>query len=134
MSRVMELEEQIKKLQDEKAKIYSEERKAALSEIKEKIALFQITAKELGLKPGKSVDGRRSRNEDKPAGTKNDKTRSKKVAAKSYKASGIYFDLDGRKIPAGRGRPPKEVTAFAVAKGIPIESLKKNADGSPFKK
>ena len=50
MSRVMELEDQIKKLQEEKSKVYSEERKAALSDIRQKITLFQFSAKELGIK------------------------------------------------------------------------------------
>ena len=130
MSRVMELEEQIKKLQEEKSKIYSDERNSALIEIKEKIALFEFTPKELGLKLAKAVDGRKSRKEEKIASKKT----AKKAARKPYKSTGMYFDLDGQKVPAGRGRPPKEVSAFAAEKGVTTDSLKRNADGSPFQK
>ena len=129
MSRVMELEDQIKKLQEEKSKVYSEERKAALSDIKGKIALFEFSAKELGIKltkasPEKAV--KKAIAGGKKAG--------KKAAKKAYKASGIYFDLDGKRIPAGRGRPPKEVSVYAAEKGVTTDSLKRNADGTPFKK
>lgn len=131
MSRVMELEQQIKKLLEEKSKVYSEERKIALSDIKDKIALFEITAKELGFK---AVDGRKSERIAKITSKNAVKKIAKKAARKSPKASGVYFDLGGKKVRAGRGRPPKEVTAFAVANGVTADSLKRNADGTPYRK
>jgi hypothetical protein len=134
MSRVMELEEQIKKLQEEKSKIYSEERKAALSEIKGKIATFQFTAKELGFKPEKAMDGRKARKEDKIAGKKTTKKVAKKAARKPYMSSGMYFDLDGEKIPVKRGKVPPNVKVFAAERGVTTDSLKRNADGMPFEK
>ena len=127
MSRVLELEEQIKKLQEEKSKIYAEERKATLQEIKGKITLFGFSARELGIKLASG---------DMP--DKKAKGTAKKVAKKAgkltFKSSGIYFDLDGVKILAGRGRPSKQVTAFAADRGVTPDSLKRNADGTPFTK
>ena len=84
MSRIKELEEQITKLQEEKSKIYSDERKAVLIDIKEKIALFEFTAKELGLKLEKTLVGRKSRKEEKIA---RKKTASKKLAKKASSAA-----------------------------------------------
>jgi hypothetical protein len=133
MSRVMELEDQIKKLQEEKSKIYSEERAAALSDIKGKIALFDFSAKELGFKLEKSSPSKAVRR----AGTRGKKAAKKTVkkgSKKAFKSSGIYFDLDGKKIPAGRGRPPKEVSVYAAEKGVTTDSLKRNADGTPVVK
>ena len=135
MSRIKELEEQITKLQEEKSKIYSDERKAVLIDIKEKSALFEFTAKELGLKLEKTLVGRKSRKEEKIARKKTaSKKLAKKASRKPTKVSGVYFDLDGRKVPAGRGRPPKEVTVYAASKGVSTNSLKRNADGSPHRK
>ena len=133
MSRVMELEDQIKKLQEEKSKVYSEERKAALSDIKAKIALFQFSAKELGIKLTKASPEKGVKT-PKSSGKKAGKKAAKKAAKKAYKASGIYFDLDGKRVPAGRGRPPKEVSVYASDKGVTTDSLKRNADGSPLLK
>ncbi len=133
MSRVMELEDQIKKLQEEKAKIYSEERASALSDIKGKIALFQFSPKELGFKLPK-VASDNAVKADKTDGKKPGKKAVKKVAKKASKSSGIYFDLDGKKIPAGRGRPPKEVSVYAAEKGVTTDSLKRNSDGTPVVK
>lgn len=130
MSRVMELENQIKKLQEEKSKIYSEERSAALSDIKTKIALFEFGAKELGFKLPK-VSSEKVPNAD---GKKAGKKTVKKVTKKSNKASGLYFDLEGKNIPAGRGRPPKEVSVYAADKGVSTDSLKRNSDGTPYVK
>lgn len=130
MSRVMELENQIKKLQEEKSKIYSEERSAALSDIKTKIALFEFSAKELGFKLPKVS----SENVPNADGKKAGKKTVNKVTKKSNKSSGMYFDLDGRQIPAGRGRPPKEVSVYAAEKGVTTDSLKRNADGTPVMK
>ena len=127
MSRVMELENQIKKLQEEKSKIYSEERSAALSDIKAKIALFEFTAKELGFKLPKASAGKVSKADGKKAGKKTVKKITKNT-------SGLYFDLEGKRIPAGRGRPPKEVTVYAADKGVSTDSLKRNSDGTPFTK
>jgi len=129
MSRVMELDEQIKKLQEEKDRIYAEERKTALADIRDKIALFAFSPKELGLKLPKGGSAKAEAPE-KPKGRKP----AKKTAAKPAKSSGIYFDLGGRKIPAGRGRPPKDVTAYAAEKGVSTDSLKFRADGTPFTK
>lgn len=129
MSRVMELEDQIKKLQEEKSRIYSEERVAALSDIKGKIALFQFSAKELGFKlPKASAENvvKKGKAERKKA--------VKKASKRGNKASGVYFDLGGNKVPAGRGRPPKEVSVYAAEKGVSTDSLKRSADGTPFKK
>jgi DNA-binding protein H-NS len=134
MSRVKELDAQIKKLLEEKEKVFSAERTAALADVKEKIATFAFTPKELGIKLVKVADGRKSKKESKIATKKTAKKVGKKAARKPYKSSGMYFDLDGQKIPIRRGNTPKEVKAYAVAKGIPVESLKRNADGSPFKK
>ena len=133
MSRVMELEDQIKKLQEEKSKVYSEERKAALSDIKGKIALFEFSAKELGIKLTKASPEKAVKKAI-ASGKKAGKKAAKKAAKKAYKASGIYFDLDGKRIPAGRGRPPKEVSVYAAEKGVTTDSLKRNADGSPLLK
>lgn len=130
MSRVMELENQIKKLQEEKSKIYSEERSAALSDIKAKIALFEFSAKELGFKLPKVSSEKVSNVDGKKAGEKT----VKKVTKKASKASGLYFDLEGKRIPAGRGRPPKEVSVYAADKGVSTDSLKRNSDGTPFMK
>ena len=130
MSRVMELENQIKKLQEEKSKIYSEERSAALSDIKAKIALFEFSAKELGFKLPKASAEKVSKADGKKAGEKT----VKKVTKKANKASGLYFDLEGKRIPAGRGRPPKEVSVYAAEKGVSTDSLKRNSDGTPFMK
>ena len=129
MSRDMELDEQIRKLQEEKDRIYAEERKTALADIRDKITLFAFSAKELGLKlpKGGSVKAERPA---KPAARK----ASKKAAPKPAKSSGLYFDLGGRKVPAGRGRPPKDVTAYAAEKGVSTDSLKVRADGTPFAK
>jgi hypothetical protein len=71
---------------------------------------------------------------DKTDGKKPGKKAIKKVAKKAYKSSGIYFDLDGKKIPAGRGRPPKEVSVYAAEKGVTTDSLKRNSDGTPVVK
>ena len=128
MSRVMELDEQIRKLQEEKDRIYAEERKAALSDIRDKIALFAFSPKELGLKLPKGGTGGAER-PAKAAGRK-----PTRKAAKAPKSSGLYFDLGGRKVPAGRGRPPKDVTAYAAEKGVSTDSLKFRADGTPFAK
>ena len=133
MSRVMELENQIKKLQEEKSKIYSEERSAALSDIKAKIALFEFSAKELGFKLPK-VSPEKAVKEAKTDGKKAGKKTAKKVTKKADKATGIYFDLDGKKVPAARGRPPKEVSVYAAEKGVSTDSLKRNSDGTPFMK
>lgn len=133
MSRVMELEDQIKKLQEEKSKVYSEERAAALSDIKGKIALFQFSPKELGFKQPK-VASDKSVKADKRDGKKAGKKAVKKAAKKAFKSSGMYFDLDGKQIPAGRGRPPKEVSVYAAEKGVTTDSLKRNADGTPVVK
>ena len=133
MSRVVELEEQIKKLQEEKSKVYSEERAAALSDIRAKIALFQFSAKELGFKLPKA-SSEKTVKEAKADGKKAGKKAAKKASKKAYKTSGMYFDLDGKRIPAGRGRPPKEVSAFAAEKGVTTDSLKRNADGTPVVK
>lgn len=127
MSRVQELEDQIQKLQQEKSKIYAEERKSALAGIKEKIALFSFTSKELGFKLPKVTEP-----EAKSKGPA--KKAAKRAVRKAARSSGIYFDLDGRHVPAGRGRPSKEVTTFAAEKGIATDSLKRNADGTPFTK
>lgn len=134
MSRVMELEEQIKKLQEEKSKIYFDERNTALIEIKEKIALFEFTPKELGFKLAKAADGRKSSKEDKIASKKTAKKVAKKATKKPYKSSGQYFDLDGEKIPVKRGKAPPAVKAFATERGVSTDSLKRNADGSPVEK
>ena len=131
MSRIKELEEEITKLQKERSKIYSEERKIALADIKDKIALFGITAKELGLK---AVGGRKSAKKEGIASKKTAKKVAKKAARKPFKASGAYFDLGGKEVPAGRGRPPKEVTAYALDNGVTADSLKRNADGTRGKK
>lgn len=133
MSRVMELEEQIKKLQEEKLKVYTDERAAALSDIKSKIALFQFSAKELGFKLTK-VTADKVEKAPKTGSRKSAKKAAKNASRKPYKASGIYFDLDGKKVPANRGRPPKEVTAFAAERGVTTDSLKRNADGTPYQK
>lgn len=133
MSRVMELEDQIKKLQEEKSRIYSEERAAALSDIKGKIALFEFSAKELGFKLAKA-SAEKAVKKSKSEGKKAGKKAAKKASKKSYKTSGMYFDLDGKRIPAGRGRPPKEVSVYAAEKGVTTDSLKRNADGSPVLK
>ena len=133
MSRVMELENQIKKLQEEKSKIYSEERSAALSDIKAKIGLFEFSAKELGFKLPKA-SAEKAAKVSKADGKKAGKKTVKKVAKKASKASGLYFDLEGKRIPAGRGRPPKEVSVYAAEKGVSTDSLKRNADGTPFMK
>lgn len=133
MSRVMELEEQIKRLQEEKLKIYSEERAAALSDIKGKIALFQFSAKELGFKLPK-VASEKVAKADKTDGKKAEKKAAKKASKKAFKSSGMYFDLDGKQIPAGRGRPSKEVSVYAAEKGVTTDSLKRNADGTPVVK
>ena len=130
MSRVMELENQIKKLQEEKSKIYSEERAAALSDIKAKIALFEFSAKELGFKLPK-VSSEKVPNAD---GKKAGKKTVTKVTKKASKASGLYFDLEGKRFPAGRGRPPKEVSVYAADKGVSTDSLKRNSDGTPYMK
>ena len=130
MSRVMELENQIKKLQEEKSKIYSEERSAALSDIKAKIDLFEFSAKELGFKLPKVSSEKVSNADGKRAGKK----AAKKVTKKASKASGLYFDLEGERFPAGRGRAPKEVSVYAADKGVSTDSLKRNADGTPFMK
>jgi hypothetical protein len=130
MSRVMELENQIKKLQEEKSKIYSEERSAALSDIKAKIALFEFSAKELGFKLPKASSEKVSKADGRKAGEKT----VKKVTKKANKASGLYFDLEGKRIPAGRGRPPKEVSVYAADKGVSTDSIKRNSDGTPFMK
>ena len=98
MSRVMELENQIKKLQEEKAKIYSEERSAALSDIKAKIALFEFSAKELGFKIPKASPEKAVK-EAKTDGQKAGKKTVKKVTKKASKASGLYFDLEGKRFP-----------------------------------
>ena len=68
--------------------------------------------------------------EAKADGKKAGKKAAKKAAKKAYKTSGMYFDLDGKRIPAGRGRPPKEVSVFAAEKGVTTDSLKRNADGT----
>ena len=128
MSRVMELDEQIRKLQEEKDRIYAEERKTALADIRDKIVLFAFSAKELGLKLRKGGSAKAER-PAKPASRK-----PAKKAAKTSKSSGIYFDLGDRKVPAGRGRPPKDVTAYAAEKGVSTDSLKFRADGTPFTK
>ena len=130
MSRVMELENQIKKLQEEKSKIYSEERSAALSDIKAKIALFEFTAKELGFKLPKA-SAENAAKVSKADGKKAGKKTVKKITKNT---SGLYFDLEGKRIPAGRGRPPKEVTVYAADKGVSTDSLKRNSDGTPFTK
>jgi hypothetical protein len=133
MSRVMELENQIKKLQEEKSKIYSEERSAALSDIKAKIALFEFSAKELGFKLPKA-SAEKAAKVSKADGKKAGKKAVKKVTKKTSKGSGLYFDLEGKRFPAGRGRPPKEVSVYAADKGVSTDSLKRNADGTPFMK
>ena len=133
MSRVRELDDQIKKLQEEKSKIYSEERAAALSDIREKIALFEFSAKELGFKIPKASPEKAVK-EAKTDGQKADKKTVKKVTKKANRASGLYFDLEGKRIPAGRGRPPKEVSVYAADKGVSSDSLKRNSDGTPFMK
>ena len=133
MSRVMELEDQIKKLQEEKSKVYSEERKAALSDIRQKITLFQFSAKELGIKLTKASPEKAVKKAI-ASGKKAGKKAAKKAAKKAYKASGIYFDLDGKRIPAGRGRPPKEVSVYAAEKGVTTDCLRRNADGTPVVK
>lgn len=129
MSRVMELEDQIKKLQEEKARIYSQERKVALSDIREKIALFEFSAKELGLKLPKASSEKSAKT--KAGSGKPAKKTANRASKKAYKASGVYFDLEGKKIPAGRGRPPKEVSVFAAERSVTTDSLKRNADGTP---
>lgn len=134
MSRVMELEAQIKKLQEEKSRIYSEERNSALIDVKEKIALFEFSARELGIKSGKAAESRVAKRDVKGAGKKAAKKAAKSAAKRAYKSSGIYFDLDGRKVPAGRGRPPKDVSAHAAERGVSTDSLKRNADGTPYLK
>ena len=133
MSRVMELENQIKKLQEEKSKIYSEERSAAQSDIKAKIALFEFSAKELGFKLPKA-SAEKAATVSKADGKKAGKKTVKKVTKKASKASGLYFDLEGKRFPAGRGRPPKEVSVYAAEKGVSTDSLKRNSDGTPFMK
>ena len=133
MSRVMELEDQIKKLQEEKSKIYSEERATALSDIRAKIGLFQFSAKELGFKLPKASSEKAGK-EAKADGKKAGKKAAKKASKKAFKASGMYFELEGKKVPAGRGRPPKEVSVFAAEKGVTTDSLKRNADGTPVVK
>lgn len=130
MSRVMELEDQIKKLQEEKARIYSQERKVALSDIREKIALFEFSAKELGLKLPKASSVKSAKTTKAGSGKPAKKT-ANRAAKKAYKASGMYFDLEGTKIPAGRGRPPKEVSVYAAERSVTTDSLKRNADGTP---
>ena len=133
MSRVMELEDQIKKLQEEKSKIYSEERTSALSDIKGKIALFQFSPKELGFKLPK-VASEKAVKADKTVGKKPGKKAAKKAFKTASKSSGVYFDLEGKKVPASRGRPPKEVSVYAAEKGVTTDSLKRNADGTPVVK
>jgi hypothetical protein len=81
----MELEDQIKKLQEEKSKIYSEERTSALSDIKGKIALFQFSAKELGFKLPK-VASDKAVKADKTVGKKAGKKAAKKAPKKPAKA------------------------------------------------
>lgn len=134
MSRVKELDEQIKKLLEEKEKVFSAERAAALADVKEKIATFEFTPKELGVKLAKVADGRKSRKETKIAAKKAGKKAAKKAARKPRQLSGRYFDLDGQHVPVGTGRPPKEVSAFAAERGVTTDSLQRNADGSPYKK
>lgn len=133
MSRVMELEEQIKKLQEEKSKVYTDERAAVLSDIKGKIALFQFSAKELGFKLPK-VTTDKTEKAPKTGSRKSAKKAAKKASRKPYKSSGIYFDLDGKKVPATRGRPPNEVSVFAADRGVSTDSLKRNADGTQYQK
>jgi hypothetical protein len=129
----MELEDQIKKLQEEKSRIYSEERAAALADIKGKITLFDFSAKELGFKLPKSSPEKAAKT-DKAAGKKAAKKAGRKASKRAFKSSGMYFDLDGKKIPAGRGRPKKEVSSYAAQRGVTTDSLKRNADGTPVAK
>jgi hypothetical protein len=89
MSRVLELEDQIKKLQEEKAKIYSEERTSALSDIRGRIALFQFSPKELGFKLPK-VASDKAVKADKTVGKK----AGKKASKKAFKSRGMYFELE----------------------------------------
>jgi hypothetical protein len=125
----MELDEQIKALLDEKSKLFVEERKSVIVDIKQKIAIFELTAKDLGFKMPKPEAGDKTEKKGKTSAKA-----AKKAAKKAVKSSGIYFDLDGKKVPAGRGRPPKEVTLFAAEKGVTTDSLKRNKDGTPFTK
>ena len=134
MSRVKELDEQIKKLLEEKDKVFSAERATALADVKEKIGIFQFTAKELGLKLPKATGSRKSENEEKTVSKKTAQKVAKKATRKPYKASGMYFDLDGEKVPAKKGPPSPTVKAFAAERGVTIASLKRNADGSPVEK
>jgi hypothetical protein len=132
MSRVKELDEQIKKLLEEKERVFSAERAAALADVKEKIATFEFTPKELGLKLAKAVDSRKSREEAKiTAAKKTAKKTGEKAAKKPYKSRGQYFDLDGEKILVKKGPVNPKVKAFAAERGVTTDSLKRNADGSP---
>ncbi len=131
MSRVAELEEQIRKLQEEKKAVFSEERAQALVDVRAKIALFDFTAKELKLKVAGASETTNLKTGKASGKTKTLKKGVKKGSAKSYKPSGMYFDLGDTRIPAGRGRPPKTVTTYAAEKGVTTDSLKRNADGSP---
>lgn len=134
MSRVKELDEQIKKLLEEKERVFSTERATALADVKEKIATFGFTPKELGMKLAKAVDGRKPNKEAKIASKKSGRKVGKKAVRKSKQPSGQYFDLGGKHVAVGTGRPRKEVTAYAIANGVTTDSLKRNADGSPVVK
>ena len=131
MSRVQELEDQIRKLQEEKRAVFSEERKLILNEVRAKIALFGFTAKELKLQVAESAEPTKGKSGKAAGKTKAAKKGAKKAQGRSYKPSGMYFDLGELKVPCGRGRPSKEVSAYAAEHGVTTDSLKRNADGSP---
>lgn len=80
MSRMMAVEDQIKKLQEEKSKVYSEERTAALSNIKGVIALFQFLPKELGFKIPKTASEKVEK--ERKAGSRNSTKKAAKKATR----------------------------------------------------
>lgn len=105
MSRLIELQSQIDKLQKQAAEIRSKEFISTVTEIQKLMAAYGITVKDLQAPKGKGKAGRPA----KSAGVKTDKPKktSSPVAAKYKGPNGETW--------TGRGLAPKWLTALIAA-------------------
>jgi len=110
-----ELQEQIRKLQEQEKTLISEAREGVIKEMRDKIARFKLTAADLGLTASAAVA---------PVVKK-----SRAKAISEVVSLGTYKSPDGQVWikKSGPGRPPKWVVDLR-ATGVDIETLREKTE------
>ncbi len=103
---LLDIDEQLKLLQERRKSLIAEKKKGVIEEVKEKIKQYGITLKELGY-----TDSQKIATEGK---TKHNKSEGKMPLK--------YKNIDGNKQWSGHGRKPDWVNA-ALAEGYSLDDL-----------